>query len=75
MHKYMKIGETLFKKDLIKRAIIDEKKLSITYLKPKVHMDEIRYCLTTYTFKDIKYNVTELYSCPNIIINTIKKLY
>ncbi len=71
MNKYIKIGNLVFKKELIKKAVIHNENLTITYLRPKYHMDEFKYCLTTFNLKNKKYNKDELYSCPNILIETI----
>lgn len=71
MSKYIKIGNLVFKKELIKRAIIHNNNITITYLKPKSHMNEIRYCLTVFNLKNKNYDKKELYTCPNILIETI----
>lgn len=73
MSKYIRINDALLKKELITYAIVYKIDLIITYAKPSKKFrggpkGMFDHPTSTYVFDDARYDLGDLKTCPNIIL-------
>jgi len=74
MSKFISFGNLIFKKELIRKVVIHNNNVKLTYLKPRFKLNEFRYYPTEYNFYTKKIDLNELYTCPNILIEKITEI-